>query len=336
VALSAIAFQEVKAAFGARIEPHTGDEEYQLTLEDCHFVRNHFKYPAFDEYTFPSADLQIAADSTEAILEGRYEWIVSELHPPVALLHHAVYWSCPDKNMLNQAFAKSACNKPNFHCGFTAADLTAHTTVRLFDALPELSYFVAPQLGKPNWKTIQPADAEVFIDGNTGDVCLRDVDSKQYLGSFARNWIIPLGFHPFQFGRAPHTPRLRCGRAVVQRQTWVVREEEMPPGNYKGASTDLIRAVEYLRTEKNWPRHIYIRPTEQALRRSGGEGRDKDTKPVYIDLDSYLFLETFHRWLVKAEELEVTEMLPTPNQLFWQEADGRRTFELRTLIVPRE
>ena len=67
------------------------------------------------------------------------------------------------------------------------------------------------------------------------------------------------------------------------------------------------------------PRLVYIRPTEQALRRSGAEGRDKDTKPVFIDLESYLSLEIFHRWLVKAGELEVTEMLPTPEHLCWQE-----------------
>jgi hypothetical protein len=83
------------------------------------------------------------------------------------------------------------------------------------------------------------------------------------------------------------------------------------------------------------PRFVYIRPTEQALRRSGAEGRDKDTKPVFVDLESYLFFEIFHRWLTKSGELEVTEMLPDPDHLLWKEADGRRTFELRTLIIPR-
>jgi hypothetical protein len=56
---------------------------------------------------------------------------------------------------------------------------------------------------------------------------------------------------------------------------------------------------------------------------------------VFVDLESYLFLEIFHRWLAKAGELEVTEMLPDPDHLFWPESDGRRTFEMRTLIVPR-
>jgi hypothetical protein len=121
----------------------------------------------------------------------------------------------------------------------------------------------------------------------------------------------------------------------VQRRAWTVTIAELPPGDYTGLSRDLVLAIEQLRSARDLPRHVYIRPTEQALRRSGAEGRDKDTKPVFIDLESYLSLEIFHRWLQKAGELEVTEMLPDPEHLLWQEPDGRRTFELRTLIVPR-
>ena len=335
VALAAIAFQEVKAAFRERLLPHVGKEVYDLTTEDCHVVRNNFKYPHFDEYTYPSADLQLAATSPEAVASGQYEWIVSELHPPVALLHHGVYWGCPDKGALNQAFARGVFNQPNFHFGFFVADFTAHTTVRIFDALPDLSYFVAPERGNSAWRTVAPADAEVYIDEKSGDVRIRQKSTQRFLGSFARAWVIPLGFHPFQFGIAPHTPRLRCGRVIVQRRTWTVRSDELPEGRYAGISPGLVAAIDGLRSKKGWPRYIYIRPTEQALRRSGAEGRDKDTKPVFIDLESYLFLEIFHRWLIKAGELEITEMLPAPDQLLWREPDGRRTFELRTLIIPR-
>ncbi|MFL6515322.1 MAG: hypothetical protein ACJ8M1_09900 [Chthoniobacterales bacterium] len=334
VALAVMAFQEVKAALRERLASHADKEEYELTPGDCHIVRQKFEYPKFDEYTYPSADLQLSAESIDAVAAGSYEWIVSELHPPVALLHHGVYWSCPDKPRLNEAFAQSAGGKPNFHFGFFAADFTAHTAVRLFDALPDFSYFVAPQRAHPTWKTVQPADAEVFVDDSTGDVCLRERGTGKHLGSFARNWVIPLGFHPFQFGLGRHTPRLRCGRAIVQRQSWTVTRDDLP-GEFSGISAGLVMAIDRLRTERILPRYVYIRPTEQALRRSGAEGRDKDTKPVFIDLESYLFQEIFYRWLIKAGELEVTEMLPDPDHLLWQEIDGRRTFELRTLIVPR-
>jgi hypothetical protein len=335
VALSVMAFQEVKAAFRQRLQPHVDLSEYELTPEDCHVVRDNFDYPKFDDYTYPSADLQLAATSTEAIERGDCQWILAELHPPIALLHHCMYWSCPDKNALGRALASTTFGRPNFHFGFFAADFTAHTTVRLFDAMPQLSNFVAPQRANPKWKKISPSDAEVYIDETNGDICVRKIDNREHLGSFARAWVIPLGFHPFQFGIALHTPRLRCGKVIVQRRSWIVKADDLIPGKYTGVSHQLVLAVEKLRAEKNLPRFIYIRPTEQALRRSGAEGRDKDTKPVFVDLESYLFLEIFHRWLVKAGEIEVTEMLPDPEQLCWKESDGRRSFELRTLIVPR-
>ena len=334
VALSVMAFQEIKAAFRERMRPHLHLTEYELTRDDCHIVRQNFEYPKFDEYTYPSADLQIAAESLDAIARGDYQWILAELHPPVALLHHCMYWACPDKPALNRALASTVASRPNFHFGFFAADFTAHTTVRIFDALPELTNFVAPQRAMPSWRAVSPADAEVYVDAETGDVGVRRIDNREYLGSFARAWVIPLGFHPFQFGMAPKMPRLRCGKVIVQRRAWVVTTEEFPAGNYKGVSRDLVLAVEKLRAQRDLPRFVYIRPTEQALRRSGAEGRDKDTKPVFVDLESYLFLEIFYRWLIKAGELEVTEMLPTPEQLWWKESDGRRTCELRTLIVP--
>ncbi len=332
VGMAHIAFQEVKAAFRERLRTHADMPEYELTAEDCAVVRRSFDYPKFDEFTYPSADLQLAAESVDAVDRGAYRWIIGELHPAVAALHHCMFWSCPDKPGLSQALQSMINNKPVCHFGFFAADFTAHTTIRIFDALPQHSIFISPQRANPRWRYVAPAEAEVFVD-EEGDVGLRRND--EYLGSFARNWIIPLGFHPFLFTIAPHTPRLRCGRVIVQRRAWSVSAEELGGGNFAGLSRDLVIAVERLRAVKDWPRFIYIRPSEQALRRSGAENRDKDTKPVFIDLESYLFLEIFHRWLTKAGELEVAEMLPAPDELLWQEADGRRTFELRTLICPR-
>ncbi|HET9418925.1 MAG TPA: hypothetical protein VFO30_06250 [Chthoniobacterales bacterium] len=334
VTLGHIAFQEVKAAFRSRMKPHAAKPEYELTPADCHFIRDSFKYEPFDEYTYPSADLQLAAESVEAVGRGEYQWILAELHPPVALLHHGFYWCCPDKEQLSESLAATTFGRPHLHFGLYVADFTATTAVHLFDAPPGSCNFVAPQRGNPVWPTVRPADAEVYVDETSGDVCVRKLGSREYLGSLARGWIIPLGFHPFQFGMEPQMPRLRCGKVIVQRRAWVIRQDEFGAGNYTGVSRDLILAVERLRAERDLPQFVYIRPTEQALRRSGAEGRDKDTKPVFVDLESYLFMEIFHRWLSKSGELEVTEMLPAPHQLLWREPDGRRTFELRTLIIP--
>ena len=305
-------------------------------------VREAFSYEKFDEFTYPSADLQLAAKSLAAVKAGEYRWILAELHPPVALLHHGFYWSCPNKGALGDALAQTTRGCPMFHFGLFVADFTAATAVRIFDCLPSQAGFLATQRANPQWTIISPAEIDVYVDSKNGDVCLRTRKSGEYLGSFARAWVIPLGFHPFHFGRSPHMPRLRCGRVIVQRRSWSVTVEELGRGDYTGVSRDLTIAVERLRARKGWPRYVYIRPSELALRRSGAEGRDKDTKPVFIDLESYLFLEILHRWLTKAGELEVTEMLPAPEDLLWEEThsassshlNGMRSFELRTQIVP--
>ena len=335
IAFAHVAFQEVKEAFHKTLHSHADAPEYELTADDCQFVRRNFDYEKFDEYTYPSADLQLGAKSIEAGARGEYHWLLAELHPSVALIHHGFYWSCPDKPALSAALRATVFGQPYFHFGFSAADFTATTAAQFCDALPDLTYFVAPQRGHPHWQIIPPAETEVFINQQNDDIALRRRGSHEYLGSFARAWIMPLGFHPFNFSLGKHTPRLRCGKVVVQRRAWSVGLDELSGGDFTGVSRDLVVAVERLRADRGLPRYIYIRPTEQALRRSGGEGRDKDTKPVFVDLESYLFLEIFHRWLVKAGELEVTEMLPDPEHLLWREADGRRTFELRTQIIPR-
>jgi hypothetical protein len=336
VTLAHAAFQEVKAAFRSRMKAHAGKSEYELMPTDCHFIRDNFKYEPFDEYTYPSADLQLAAKSVEAVGRGEYQWILAELHPPVALLHHGFYWCCPDKEHLSESLAATTFARPQLHFGIYVADFTATTTVHLFDAPPGACNFVASQRANPAWPTVRPADAEVYVDETSGDVCVRRIGTCEYLGSLARGWIIPLGFHPFQFGMEPQMPRLRCGKVIVQRRAWVVRQDEFGDGKFSGVSRELVVSVERLRAQRDLPRFVYIRPTEQALRRSGAEGRDKDTKPVFVDLESYLFMEIFHRWVRKSGELEVTEMLPPPDQLLWREPDGRRTFELRTLIIPAQ
>ncbi len=332
VALAHLAFREVKAAFAERLRDRAAERECKLTLADCHFVRREFDYAKFDECTYPAADIQLAASSLEAVRQGDYQWILAELHPPVALLHHGFYWSCPDKPALNRAFEQTLFGKPYLYYGYFAADFTATTAVRL-DALPDSVKFVAPERSVGKWETFRPGDTEVFVD-ESGDVLVRTRDDRRVLGSFARGWVIPLGFHPFSFSLGKHTPRLLCGKTVVQREAWIVSLDELGKADFTGVSRDLVLAVEKLRAARQLPRFVYIRPTEQALRRAGVEGRDKDTKPVFIDFESYLFLEIFHRWLSKAGELELTEMLPAPEQLFWQEADGRHSFELRTQIVP--
>ena len=113
VGLAHLAFQEVKAVFRERMRDRAEEEEVELTLDDCRVVRQSFAYEKFDEFTYPSADLQLEAKSIESVKRGEYRWILAELHPPVALLHHGFYWSCPDKSALSRALAQTTRGCPS-------------------------------------------------------------------------------------------------------------------------------------------------------------------------------------------------------------------------------
>jgi hypothetical protein len=326
-ALGYLAFLEVKAAFREAMAKRPDGHVWSLSAEDCAFLRRRFEFPRFEAFTYPSADLQLAAPSVADVEAGRHRWVVAELHLPAVMIQHGIYWGCPDGAAFDRS-VRAAAGGVSCDWG-VPADITTHTLLH-FDPLADLFTYAGPSLVSRRWKTVRPADAEVVV-AEDGDVRLRA--QGRDLGSFARSWVPALGFHPFILGCGAHTPRLELGRVVVQREMWTIGRSDLPRAPY-GHGAELVLDVDRLRAAKGIPRHVYVRPSEEALRRMGAGGRDKDVKPVYVDLESQLFLDVLARWMAKHGELEVAEMLPGPDDLLWREADGRRTFELRTLVVP--
>lgn len=328
--LAYMAFLEVKAAFAEATAGRADAREWTLSREDCAFLARRFQFPRFDPFTFPSADLQLAAHTPADVAAGRHRWVVAELHLPPVALQHAVYWACPDTAAFHRSM-RAMAGGPFADWGFLPADLTNHTLLH-FEAAPDLWTYAGPAVVPSRWRSVRPADVEVVV-AEEGDVRMRA--EGRDLGSFARSWVLALGFHPFVLTRAPHTPRLVMGRAIVQREAWVVGKEDLPRARYGLCAPELALDVDRLRAGRGIPRHVYVRPTDGAVRRLGAGGRDKDVKPVYLDLESYPFLDVLAHWMSKHGELEMVEMLPAPDDLPWREADGRRTFELRTLLAPR-
>ena len=70
VAFAPLAFQEVKAAFVETFAGRADQPEIAVTSEDCAFIKRKFSFPAFDEHTYSSADLQLSAASVEAVAAG--------------------------------------------------------------------------------------------------------------------------------------------------------------------------------------------------------------------------------------------------------------------------
>lgn len=349
-AAAADAYEDVKAAFARATADRSPDaREWELTPTDCEFVRRSFGIEPLEPFGVPAPDLQIVAADWDAVRRGDYEIMLGELHTGTSSIIHALFWACPDKSAFIDAFRKNTRGERVCYFGMQQGqDKTSHSHFHWHDVLPEQWTHVAATRVHPSWRSVPPGEAEVYLEPTHHDVRIRRADTREDLGSFTRSFGVQLGIHPFFFGysgshsgghsgsHSGHMPRLRMGRVILQREMWILSHDELSGGPFHGTCARLVPAVERLRARRGLPRRIYIRPTAAALARRGVVGRDKDLKPIFIDLESYPFLELLHRWLQKHGEVEATEMLPTPEQTPWQEGTTRRLFELRTLVTLRD
>ena len=326
-------FEIIKRELGELLAGRPDARRWQLTFDDCTFLRRTHELAPVVELAYPSVDFQICAASPEDADAGRLQALIGEVHPGPALLQHATYWSCPDPATLRETMiaangARPICINDSF------AEAPVHVCPEaVMTAMPQPTY-VGMRRPRPGWRAIRPADAEVFVDEQHADVRLR-TPAGDDLGSIIRTVRLLTGMHPFfPFERVPHAPRLCVGEVVAQREAWHIDSAELGE-RPAGVSTALIAAVERLRADRGIPRWIFLRPSSAALPVTTWFGRDKDQKPIYIDLESVVFLDIFERRLRKYGSLTVIEMLPKPDELFWRLPGGRHTFELRTNVVPR-
>jgi hypothetical protein len=113
-----------------------------------------------------------------------------------------------------------------------------------------------------------------------------------------------------------HTPRLRVGNAVFQRERWEVRCGDLLPGRYRGTSFELMRDYSRSSRRLGLPRRVFAR-------------LPREVKPVLVDRMNYFLLELLVHLAQPDETLVLTEMLPGPDELWLRDGGESFTSELR-------
>ncbi|GLX00438.1 thioesterase domain-containing protein [Microtetraspora sp. NBRC 16547] len=277
-----------------------------------------------------SPDLQICADSVEALERGDYLVVLGELHAAWPTFDCAVFTRThPDPEALRTALA---------------ADVGRHRIRPLYPIdWPRLTGRMAHSLDGPTdrqlgWTAAPGVDpdrllpaAAVLVTEVDGELVAQDPGGRRWPLIEMFSELVSMhavdGFKLTAAAPHGHTPRIVIDRMVVARRTWRTTTGATGLADASGERAAYL-AVRRWRRELGLPERVFVKLSTEI-------------KPSYVDLTSPLYASLFCAMVRKAHlaegpdvRLVVTEMLPTPDQAWLSDAEGRRYFtELRMHAV---
>ncbi|MEV0584404.1 thioesterase domain-containing protein [Nonomuraea sp. NPDC050310] len=277
--------------------------------------------PGWSTARLHSPDLQICAESAEAIRNGDFLIVLGELHAAWPTFNCAVFTRAhPDPEFLRTAMV---------------TDLGPDRVHPLPpEGWPRFTGRMAATLDGPTdrqlgWTAAQGADpgallsaASVLVGEQDGELVATWPDGtvRPLLEMFA-GLMSMHAVDGFKLTAARgHTPRLTIDRLVVARETWRTTTGESGLGEVRGEKEAYL-AVRAWRRRLGLPERVFVKLSTEI-------------KPTYVDLGSPLYAALLCAMVRRAGDpgtrLVITEMLPGPEQAWLTDAEGRRYFtELR-------
>jgi hypothetical protein len=122
------------------------------------------------------------------------------------------------------------------------------------------------------------------------------------------------------FAEQAHVPRVTIDRFVVHRESWIFAPSELSFASASSAFDRFCGARRWM-LSAGLPRWVFVKVPEEI-------------KPYYIDFDSAISVELLAKLVRKASKVKVSEMLPTPDDAWLIDAEGKRyTCELRAAAL---
>jgi hypothetical protein len=180
-------------------------------------------------------------------------------------------------------------------------------------------------------RTLAVGDCEV-VDSPTGlRVRRRDGSLELGLLEVLGDLLSAVVVQSFQLApRGMHAPRITVDDLVISRESWTLPATEPP---FAETADERVRYSQ----ARGWaashglPRHVFLRFTGEK-------------KPIYADLTSLASIDVISRALRRSRRaagaeavVSVVEMLPTPDQAWLADAQGRRySAELRMVVADQK
>ena len=270
-----------------------------------------------DTVLLSSPDVMLMARDAAALRAGDFQVIIGECHDTLMIWGWALCFH-PQRHMVEAAAADLLQEASGPH---QLANLLASKRVKIVPfEFPGPTIEMMASSQKSPIDRIPIADVEAVVED--GRPKLR---APGWPDLMIHNGELPTLMHalfapprvvPFPLSLGEHTPRVMLGKAVIQREQWRVKCETFFPRRYRGASFELMYDYRRAARRLGLPRYVFVRVTGER-------------KPVLIDRDNYFLLELLDYLLADKAEALVSEMLPSPDQLWLRDNTAAFCAELR-------
>lgn len=278
-----------------------------------------------------SPDVHVLADGPDALARGEFRLVLGELHMGLAAMDTDFFRiGHPDHDRLRAAYAADVgvgvqpllpADWPR-HCARNA-DWMAR------DGEVQLGFAAAPGADPDR---LLPVSAATVGPGPDGGLVVTGPDGRGWpLVEVFASWLTLHAFDTWKLaGGREHTPRTSVGGLVLVRETWRTTVGATGLADVAGEAERYL-AVRRWRAALGLPERVFVRVGTEV-------------KPCYVDLTSPVYarvLCTLVRGAMQRAGADVTvavsEMLPTPQDAWVTDVDGRRyCSELRMHLVDGE
>lgn len=314
--------------------PPTGSTAHDHRVDRARVTALLDRY-GLDEPAVCNPDLMVAAASPEHLARGEAMLVIGDLHAMDDHLSHGSIAPFVDEAFPGYRHEMAQRYAALLEPEEVIADVTQCHLNKTFPRITPLGLDIEAHdrsgTAQPNRLRLAELSVEL-TDGRLRLIAPDGTRLRLVLPPLAWPMLRHNPFAPFGFptttdasavhgsGRA-HVPRVQVGDVVLQRELW-----RLAPATVAAATAaeepDAFVRLQALRDRLGLPHHIYVRCPGEP-------------KPVYCDLDSPLLAGQLARMAagVPADELlEISEMLPGPDQLWFGDESGRRTCEVRYAV----
>ena len=286
--------------------------------------------PAWSLVRYFSPDVMVAASSEESFRTGDFQLVLGELHPT-----NTLSWSCfasqhPRMEELMRNVERDTRSQLVFIPQFPKKSWVQRMNVSLVPPHFVRFEIVEQAPGEPRCRSLPAAAVVIERQGDRLVARTRDgqtsFDAFELFGLALTQQCTRILGSMFPLDR--HAPRISLGDLVVARERWRLPVSELDFPAIQEPADRFLAARRWARRH-GLPRFCFYR--------APGE-----TKPVFLDLDSPIYVDVLAR-LARARgqgspdgggDLLISEMLPGIDQAWLSDHEGNRyTCELRVAAL---